>query len=148
MTASALAGPGAAMCLVEVEGRMLAVEITHAREAREFAEITAVPLAPPALVGMANLRGAIVPVLDLRRLLALPPRPRARTTRTLVVETAGVRLALAVDRVVGVESFQEESGTAAADEAPLQRGHVLRGEERVPILDTPKILEQIGRWKA
>jgi purine-binding chemotaxis protein CheW len=148
VTASAFDAPGSPMCVVEVADRTLAVEITHAREAREFAEITVVPLAPPALIGMANLRGAIVPILDLRLLLGLPARARARTTRTLVVEAAGVRLALAVDRVVGVESLPDEPGTAGDDGAQWQRGRVLRGDASLPILDTPKILELLWRWKA
>ena len=148
MTDAARDAPGAPMCLVEVAGRTLAVEITHAREAREFSETTVVPLAPPALVGMANLRGAIVPVLDLRFLLGLGAGAHARTVRTLVVEAGGVRLALAVDRVVGVESLQEEPEAAREDAPPLHARRVVRGEESVAVLDTPKIVELLGRWKA
>src|SRR5262249_31761850 len=79
-------------CLLEVAGRTLAVEIARAREARRFDEYTVVPLAPPQVIGMANLRGAIIPILDLGLILGLPPRASAAAVSTLVVEAEGVRL--------------------------------------------------------
>ena len=148
MTSSALDAPGAPACLVELADRLLAVEIGEAREAREFPELTVVPLAPPLLIGMANLRGAILPVLDLRLLLGLPPRPRARTIRTLVVEAGGVRLAISVDRVVGVESLELEASAPSGDEASgFERGRFVRGETTVPILDVASMVEVLRKWK-
>jgi purine-binding chemotaxis protein CheW len=147
VSGSALDAPGAPACLVEIVGRTFAVEIGQARETREFAEITAVPLGPPSLIGMANLRGAIVPVLDVALLLSLPAAPRARTIRTLIVEARGVRLAMAVERVLGVESLVEEPGAHVEDPRGFERGCLLRGDDAVPILDVAKIVELLERWK-
>ena len=148
MTVSALDAPGAPACLVEIAGRTFAVEIAQAREAREFTEITVVPLAPPPMIGMANLRGSIVPVIDVALLLSLPPASRGRSVRTLVVEAGGVRLAAAVDRVLGVESLPEEAGAALEDTRGFERGRLLRGDDPVPVLDVAKIVELVERWKA
>jgi purine-binding chemotaxis protein CheW len=143
----ALEAPGQAACLVEVGGRTFAVEIAHAREAREFTELTVVPLAPPALLGMGNLRGAIVPVVDLGPVLSLSAATRRRVVRTLVVESDAVRLALVVDRVLGVESLWHDPGATTAAAPALERGRFVRGDDTVPILDVSRIVDLVGRWK-
>ena len=60
-----------------------------------------VPLTSAGLVGLANLRGEILPVVDLRRTLGLPTRPFDDTTRAVVV-SCGRPVALMVDRVSSV----------------------------------------------
>src|SRR5262245_65674514 len=89
------------VCLVEVSGRTLAIEIAQAREARALAEYTLVPLGPPHLTGMMNLRGAIVPVVDMRVLLRLPAQDPP--VQALVVEANAVRIARSEERRVGRE---------------------------------------------
>ena len=147
MSQSALEAAGLAACLVEVGGRTFAIEIAHAREAREFTEVTVVPLAPPALLGMGNLRGAIVPVVDLGPLLSLASAARGRVVRTLVIEADGVRLAAAVDRVIGVESLRHDPGATAEATLSFERGRFVRGDDTIPILDVPRIVDLVGRWK-
>ena len=146
MTVSALDAPGAPACLVQIAGRLFAIEIGQAREARELDDITPVPLAPPGLLGMANLRGAIVPVIDLALVLSLPLTPRARIVRTLVVEARGVRLAVVVDCVLGVESLSDEPG-ALEETGGLAGRRVLRGDDAVAVLDIAKVVELVERWK-
>jgi purine-binding chemotaxis protein CheW len=135
---------GTLVCVFEVAGRTFAVDIAVAREARVFDHCTAVPLAPRHLRGMVNLRGAIIPLVDLCVLRGLPAGPD--TLHALVVEAKGVRVALAVDRVVGVESLDEPlepfGDIAAADR--LEHGQRRRGDEAVPILD----VERIVQWLA
>ena len=144
MSASALEGAtGSLVCLFELAGRTFGVDISRAREARVFDDYTVVPLAPPQLIGMTNLRGAIIPIVDLRVLLGLPASEG--TIHALVVEANAVRVGLAVDRVVGVESLDEplEPGEDIAETAGLQRGRLRRGDDAVPILDVGKIVESL-----
>jgi len=129
---------GALTCLVELAGRTFAVEIGQAREARVFADYTPVPLAPPHLIGMTNLRGAILPIIDLGMLLGLPAR--SGTICALIVETHGVRVAVAVDRVLGVEALESVPG----EPSRFERGHVRRGSDAVPVLDVVKIVESLA----
>ena len=137
--------PGTSACLFEVAGRVFAVRITEAREVRTFDGATRVPLAPPHLIGMTNLRGAIVPLVDLRVLLDLPPRTGARAIESLVVEASGVRVAVAIDRMLGIEPIDEAlwSGDVRFDAAGLERGGLKRGDDAVPILDVTKIVESL-----
>jgi chemotaxis signal transduction protein len=139
VSTSALEQAGTLACLFEVAHEMFAVEIGHAREARIFRDYTQVPLGPLPLVGMTNLRGAIIPIVDLRLLLGLPSS--VRLGQTLVVEAEGVRAALTVDRVVGVEALEALPDRPAR--WPMERGCLRRGDAPVPVLDVPKILEAL-----
>lgn len=72
-------------------------------------EITAVPDAPPFLEGMINLRGKILPVIDLRKRLRLPEAPRSKMTRVLITEEGGRTIGLVVDCVSEVLKFNPEA---------------------------------------
>jgi purine-binding chemotaxis protein CheW len=136
--------PGTLACLFEVAGRTFAVEISRAREARIFDDYTVVPLAPPHVMGMTNLRGAIIPIVDLCVLLGLPGR--VGTVHVLVVEANGVRVAVAVDRVIGVESLDDllEPAEPIVDTAGLEQRHLRRGDEAIPILDVVKLVDSLA----
>ena len=93
-----------------VAGRQLAADIRHTREVVVLPDRTMVPRAPAHVLGVANLRGYIVPIVDIGHLLGLPPRPPSeapRTPRTIVLEGAGAQVAIAMDEVLGLESFDE-----------------------------------------
>jgi len=148
VSASALAqAPSASACLFELAGRVFAVDIGGAREAHTFDGFTVVPLGPPQLIGMTNLRGAIIPILDLRVPLGLPARAGAATIQALVVEANEVRVALAVDSVLGIESLDEwlEPADTAVEVAGLERGRLRRGDVPVPVLDVAEIVDSLGR---
>jgi chemotaxis signal transduction protein len=75
--------------------------------------VTAVPTAPPALGGVCNLHGTILPVLDVTALLDgnHPPGPAARQgDGAIVIETEGMICALRVDQVDHVASLFETAG--------------------------------------
>lgn len=60
------------VCLVELGGRTFAIALHQIREVFEPESITPVPGMPPALVGITNLRGTIIPLADLRTALGIP----------------------------------------------------------------------------
>ena len=62
------------------------VPIAAVQEVVRVPEVTPVPEAPWFLEGVINLRGRIIPVMDLGRRLRLPPRPRTRATRIVIVD--------------------------------------------------------------
>lgn len=72
-------------------------------------EITAVPDAPAFLEGMINLRGKILPVIDLRKRLRQPDAPRDKLTRILITEEGGRTIGLVVDFVSEVLKFTPEA---------------------------------------
>ncbi len=86
---------------------------------------------PPAMLGVMNLRGQVVPVLDLGVHLGLPPQPSAPATRFVVLEDKGEILGLRVSAVEDVATLAEHE-VEAPDEARLGRLHsrLFRGVAR------------------
>ncbi len=79
-----------------------AVEIARVREIVRPLPVVALPHAPPAVVGVADHRGEVVPVLDLRRRLGLPPAAATRRTKWILVHLSRRSAALVVDAVTDV----------------------------------------------
>ena len=83
-----------------LDGQSYGVDIRRVREVLSAAEIEPVPGAPSAILGVINLRGQIVTVLDLRAWLGR--EPMQRIARVMVLEHQGAMLGLAVDAVSDV----------------------------------------------
>ena len=67
---------------------LFAVEVARAREILSLVAVTRVPQTPDYLLGVINLRGQVVPVIDMRLKLGLPPGETTRDTCIIVVEVA------------------------------------------------------------
>ncbi|MFB3813886.1 MAG: chemotaxis protein CheW [Terriglobales bacterium] len=74
-----------------------AVPISLVHEIVRVPEITAVPEAPDCVEGVINLRGKIIPVLDLRKRFGEPTIENGKKNRILVAEVEGKRVGLMVD---------------------------------------------------
>ncbi|HSD87678.1 MAG TPA: chemotaxis protein CheW [Kofleriaceae bacterium] len=99
-----------------------AVELRWVREVVTLGFVTAVPTAPPALGGVCNLHGTILPVLDVSALLDHAPGPPARQgDGALVIEADGMICGLRVDQVDHVATLPErtnvQGGGAVVDAA-------------------------------
>ena len=70
----------------EVAEEEYAIEITRVREILVYSSLTSVPRAPEFIAGVMNLRGSVVPVVDLRRKLGLPPTEITGTTCVVIVD--------------------------------------------------------------
>ena len=85
-----------------------AVDIVEIQEIIKVPLITELPRAHDTVLGIISLRGTIVPVLDLRRVLRLEERPVTRGARILVVRAGDEPVGLLVDRVTSVVRFEAE----------------------------------------
>ncbi len=141
-------------CLFVLAGEPFAVEGSYAKEVVDFEEHTVVPRAPADLVGVANLRGNIVPILDIQPLLGMPPRRIGGTITALVVEAASFQVAIAIDDALGLEPFDEVlpfAEAARAQYGELGMGFLKRNGVLVPLLNGTEILralksgKQVGR---
>ena len=83
----------------ELSSRRLALPVDLVETIVRAAAITPLPQSPPFVEGVVNLRGRIVPVLDLRRRLGLPAIPLSPQHRFVVVRVPRRSLALRVDQV-------------------------------------------------
>jgi purine-binding chemotaxis protein CheW len=101
-----------------------AVPIARVKEIANALEIVPLPHAPREVVGVADYRGEVVPVIDLRTRFGLPHADRTSKSKWIVVDVAGRPAALIVDAVTDV------FGTGGADLRPtplLGGGDDLRG---------------------
>lgn len=109
--------PRREVLIFEIGGRRFGLLAAEVRELVRAVTIVPLPLAPTAIEGVINLRGRVVPVLDLRPRLGLPDRP-AQPSDHLIIARAGERaVALRVDRALELswpEVAEVDPATAAA----------------------------------
>lgn len=101
-----------------------AVEILRVREIINPLEVVGLPHAPSTVIGVADHRGEVVPVIDLRRRFGLPAITQTRRTKWIIVELAGRSVGLAVDAVTDVFGATTE---AQRDVPRLGAGDESRG---------------------
>ena len=88
------------VCVFELSERLFALRVLDVQEILEDSEkITKVPTTPHFLRGVINLRGEIVPVVDVRDVLHLPVKPKTRESRIMIVNIKHVQLGILVDAI-------------------------------------------------
>lgn len=90
-------------------GLFLGVEVRQVQEVIRYQTMTPVPLAPPMIQGLINLRGQIVTAIDLRRRLALPPRPDDQLPMNVVVRGDDGAVSLLVDGIGDVVDIEDDA---------------------------------------
>lgn len=133
-------------CVFAIAGQRLATDIRHTREVVVLPDRTRVPRAPAHVVGVANLRGHIVPIVDIGHLLGRPPQPVSEAARTVVLEAAGTQIAVPADEVLGLESFDEVLPVDEGAGSPLAgfgRGLLRRSDGLATLVDVSKLIEAV-----
>ena len=93
------------LCTFTVGGELFGLEIEEIREIIRDQPATPVPLAPPAVAGLINLRGQIVPVIELRGCLGLGAADELANAAILIVSAASGFVGLRVDEIGDVLAF-------------------------------------------
>ena len=107
-------------------GEMLALDILCVREILEYGDLTGVPMMPVCIRGVINLRGAVVPVVDLSARFGRASTPVTKRTCIVICETAGgegMVIGLVVDAVNAVLDI-----AASEVEPPPTFGASIRSE--------------------
>jgi purine-binding chemotaxis protein CheW len=123
----------------ELGAERYGVDIATVYEIIRHQPIIAVPRAPAFVEGIINLRGRIIPVVDLRARLGLATSDVTKETRIVVAETAGTRVGLIVDGVsevliVPAGAIEPTPEVAVGDEATYLRGIAKLGERLIILL--------------
>lgn len=110
------------------------------------AALTRVPGAKPWLKGLANVRGQLLPIVDLRQYLGSGVTPATRNTRIVVVNHREIPAGLLVDEVLGFRRFTESefSGDAPATVVRCERylaGAFRRSDEHWPVISLRTLVE-------
>lgn len=104
--ATPASGTARGYCFFERRGRHFAVPILAAREVIADEPVTPVPQAPQHVLGVINLRGNLLPLINVDSFLGLPASVTPASYEALVVESDGVLLGLFVDRVGDVRPIE------------------------------------------
>ena len=90
-------------------------------------QVTQTPQVASCVEGVCNLRGAIIPIINLRRLLGLPHRPKDAETRTIVVNVDGRTMGCTVDAVSQVIRVADDAIQAAPEALTGNGNHDVAG---------------------
>ena len=93
----------------EVAGQLFGVEVHTVQEVLSYNEYTPVPLAPPSVGGLFNLRGQVIVAVDLRVQLGLPPRDFEGPAMNVIVRTEDESVSLLVDRIGEVVELDDDT---------------------------------------
>jgi len=125
-------------------GQQLAADIRHTREVVILPDRTAVPRTPAHVLGVANLRGNVVPIVDIGLALGLPPRPASETLPNVVLEDAGIQIAVPTDEVLGLELVDDVRPPEAGPFGELAVGLLRRSDGTVAtLLDVPRLIDAV-----
>jgi purine-binding chemotaxis protein CheW len=134
-----------------VGSAVYALDVAHVREVVRWQAVTPLPKAPRLIEGVIDLRGAVVPVVDLGRVLGAAAVTAGPGARILIVAEGGLVMGLAVDAalaVMSVDATELEDPPALATQAGYDAARaVVRRPNAAPVLllSLEHILESVYR---
>ena len=119
-----------------------AVESSWVREVYPLKEITPLPGTPPFVLGIINVRGQIVSVVDLKKFFDLPPKGLSSLDKVIIVTDGRMEFGLLTDAVAGVREISPGGIQQALPTLTGVRAEYLKGvtADRLVILDVGKLL--------
>ena len=126
------------LLLFEVGGRRLSLPIVAVREVLRIVTIVPLPGAGAGVEGVINCRGTVVPVLDLRAWLGLPPVPAEPDHHLVIAEGEGRLVGLRVDRALELMG-RGDAADALGGERDGVAGLAKRPDGLVVILDPARL---------
>ena len=119
-----------------------AIELAYVREVLRLENLTPLPCTPPFVRGIINMRGQILPVIDIKRFFELPDAGITDLHRVIVVRAEGAEMGILADTVTAVRSIPLDRVQPSLPTLTGIRAAYLRGvtDDHVVILDVSKIL--------
>jgi len=127
---------------VRIGSEDYALPVESVTEVAELGDVTPVPGAPAGVLGARNLRGHVLPVIDMAALFGLAS---GSPSRLVVADHDGRRAGLAVDAVAGVEPLPDISEKA---ESRHLVGATLIDASLVGVVDVKSVLDAVGAGAA
>ena len=115
-----------------LDGLYFGIEVLKVQEVLRQQPTTPVPLAPPMVRGLINLRGQIVTVVDLRIRLGLSARDGEEPPMNVVVRTADGVVSLLVDAIDDVVEASADDFEAPPETVQARLHHLVRGVYKLP----------------
>jgi purine-binding chemotaxis protein CheW len=146
----AASGEERQLVVFQLGAELYGVDIARVHEIIRLQSITRVPRAPSFVEGVINLRGKVIPVVDLRRRFGLPTTEHTRATRTVVVEIGDQVVGIIVDSVsevlrVSTSTVEPPSPVVAGIDSEYLHGIAKLPERLVILLDLDRVLAREER---
>lgn len=130
-----------------LDNEVYGVNVMQVQEVLRVSDIAPVPGAPGYVMGIINLRGRVVTIIDTRMRFGLAPREIDDATRIVIIETAGQTVGIVVDsvsEVIDVYSDQIETAPNVGNDESARyiEGVVSRQDELLILIDLNKLLTE------
>lgn len=128
-------------------GETYGVDISTVREIIRMQAITDIPGTPHSVEGLINLRGSVIPVVDLRKRFRLESVERSKETRIVVVSSNEQEIGVIVDSVTEVlrissDSIEPPSSIIMSSDSEYLQGIVKLEERLIILLDADRVLSR------
>jgi len=131
-------------CTFLIENTCFAVEADNVTEVLQRGVINNVPLASPAVSGLLNLRGRIIPAIDLRIFLEFPAAPPSIKQISLIVDINNEWYCFLVDKLLDVKAYDPHQVTPPTNDSSSVLTGVLPDTDRlIHFLSPEKILKSL-----
>jgi purine-binding chemotaxis protein CheW len=135
------------VALFELGGETYGIDIGAVHEIIRMQSITRVPKAPFFVEGVINLRGKVIPVIDMGKRFGLEKSDRTKNNRIVVVDITGTTIGIIVDAVTEVlripnAAVEPASGIVSSGDTDFLQGIAKLGERMVILLDLGKVLSK------
>lgn len=117
--------PALPLLVFSIEGQQYALHVSVVQRVLPMVAVSPLPRAPEVALGVFNLEGEVIPVVDIRRRFGLPLRDYGPSARLLVVRTRRRTLALPADEALGVREVSAAAVTPS--EAVMPRTQYVAG---------------------
>ena len=143
----AIAGAEMQLVVFELGDESYGVDISRVQDINRMQEITEIPHAPESVVGVINLRGRVIPVIDLRKRFGLPDAVHTKDTRIVVVHLDGNLIGVIVDAVsqvlrIPADIVEPPSPVLAGVDSRYLRGIAKLDDKLVILLDLDFVLSR------
>lgn len=133
--------------LFGLDGELYGIDISDVQEIIRMESIKKVPKAPFFIEGIINLRGHVVPVINIRKRLDIGAVEQTIETRIVVVNIEGTIIGIIVDRVEEVIRIREDSielpsKVVATGDSDYIKGIARKGEQMVILLNLRGLLPE------
>jgi purine-binding chemotaxis protein CheW len=146
----AASGEEKQLVVFQLGAELYGVEIARVHEIIRLQSVTRVPRSPDFVEGVINLRGKVIPVVDLRRRFGLPVAEHTRASRIVVVEIGDQVVGIIVDGVsevlrVNTATVEPPSPVVAGVDSEYLHGIAKLPERLVILLDLDRVLAREER---
>jgi purine-binding chemotaxis protein CheW len=118
------------------------IESKYIREIHPLRDLTPLPCTPPFVLGLFNVRGQILSVIDVKKFFELPEKGLTDLSRVIIIRTEQMEIGILADSILGLQSLSVENLRSSLPTLTGIRAEYLKGvtKDALVVLNVEKIL--------